>query len=192
MNLRSSPSTALQYLLHFVEPLHDAGLLTSYCANSGMLTLGLMTIIVEGVDQATRDEINGMSPRFVFAEGAVVHAHEEDERMDSAREICPVAVGELEEAVGWKGEEELSEALKLGVRDQVEHAHAKGLKVFYRVGKDRCVLPFPLVALALQLTRLATSTGSSLRKSRRTCAPRASTTFDRSTRPDTDDRPLVV
>jgi len=70
-----------------------------------------------------------MSPRFVFAAASI--AEEEDDKMEG-KEATPIAVGELGEAVGWDGESELSEEQKMRVRDQVDRAHAKGMKVFYR------------------------------------------------------------
>lgn len=120
---------SLQFLIHFVEPLHDASLLTTYCANSHLYTPGLITIVCADADAATREAINSMSPRFVFAAAPI--AEESDDKMEG-KETTPVAIGELGAAVGWDGQSELSEEQKLRVRDQVDCAHAKGRKVFYR------------------------------------------------------------
>ncbi|ORY91566.1 hypothetical protein BCR35DRAFT_298770 [Leucosporidium creatinivorum] len=127
VDFKTSPEMSLQFLIHFVDPLHDASLLTTYCANSHLFTPGLITIVCAGADAAMRETIHGMSPRFVFAAAPI----SEDDRMEG-KETTPVAIGELGEAVGWSGEGELSEDQKLKVRDQVDHAHAKGMKVFYR------------------------------------------------------------
>lgn len=128
VDFKTSPEVSLQFLIHFVDPLHDASLLTTYCANSHLLTPGLITIVCAGADAATREAINGMSPRFVFAAAPLV---EEDDTMEG-KEATPVAVGELGEAVGWNGAGELTEDQKLRLRDQVDRVHAKGVKVFYR------------------------------------------------------------
>lgn len=134
MNLKTSPEISLQYLLYSITPLYDASLLTSYCANADLLTPGMITIVCTGVNARTRDEINSISPRYVFAEGMLA---EEDDKMEG-REVTPVSIGDLKEAVGWSGEGQLSEEQKLRVREQVERAHAKGSKVFYR-SVERCV-----------------------------------------------------
>lgn len=133
VNLKTEPSISLQYLLYSITPLYDASLLTSYCANADLVSPGLVTIVCAGVDSKTREEINSISPRYVFAEGQLDDGQEEDDKMDGgSREVCPVTIGDLQQAVGWRGAGSLSEEQKLRVREQVERAHARGSKVLYR------------------------------------------------------------
>lgn len=115
-----------QFVLHALSPLLDASLLTSYCPNSNLVTPGLITVACTGSKVPT-EEIHSLVPRYVFYEASIA-----DENSDGwSKELTPLASGNLMEVTGWSGDRQITQEETERIRDQVERAHRKGIKVRY-------------------------------------------------------------
>ena len=120
-----------QFLLHFLTPLLDAGILTTYSPNGDVITPGLVTIACSSSTlEQLKDDMTVQAPRYIF--GA---ANVEDEHWQESwhRDLTPVASGTLAQNLGVEDPEaDLTNEQLAKTKDLVARAHKKGIKL--RIG----------------------------------------------------------
>lgn len=117
-----------QFLLHFLRPLFDASILTTYCPNADSITPGLVTVacsLSASTEQLAPDILH-QAPRFVFG---AADLHDGDESQWH-KELTPVVNGELVRLIGAdQFESELDSEQIERIKDLVARVHKKGMRL---------------------------------------------------------------
>ncbi|KAK4057934.1 hypothetical protein OIO90_001153 [Microbotryomycetes sp. JL221] len=130
LNLHTDPVMTFQFLLHYLTPLLDASLLTTFCPNSAALNQGLITVASTDATDVLKSEIANLTPRYVF-----LAAKLEDETSDWNKQICTIVTADIKEVIGddqkydKDGDEGLTNAQVSKVTDYVTRAHDQGAKL---------------------------------------------------------------
>ncbi|GAA5971924.1 hypothetical protein JCM11641_001571 [Rhodosporidiobolus odoratus] len=135
IRLHSPASISFPYLVDSLEPLHEALLLTTYCPNAGITTPALITVVSSdghGAELVPVEDLAAVAgPRFIYRDASVVDMAAKDASVHFSNELTPVAAGDLKEATGWDGRTALTEVERDRIRQQVEAAHKRHVKVRY-------------------------------------------------------------
>ncbi|KAM0788973.1 hypothetical protein ACM66B_003046 [Microbotryomycetes sp. NB124-2] len=131
LNLRTDPVTTFQFLLHYLLPLVDASLLTTYYANSAQTEQGLVTVACTDGQDALKAEVASLAPRYVFLAAML---DEEDRNWN--KEVCTFVTAEMSEVLGATTEDLASKGLSSEqaskITSLVERVHGRGAKL--RIG----------------------------------------------------------
>jgi hypothetical protein len=125
IDLKTDGAKTFPYVVKALQPLRDAGYLTSYDGES----VSSRPVTVIGTGNTPLNLVQGVQPRDYFWDGPIATLNTTYSNITS--EVSPIASGDFEAVFGEVRNTTLGESQLEKLRGQVQVAHSKGIKVRY-------------------------------------------------------------
>lgn len=114
---------ALPFILKAFQPLRSAGYLTTF--QNGTLTTSAVTVV--GTGNSPLEQVKALNPRDYFFDAPLTQLTDPSLNTTWDPTLSPVASTDYEEAVGWSGIGNVSEAQIANITKFVGDAHSRGI-----------------------------------------------------------------
>ncbi|KAI0080095.1 hypothetical protein K474DRAFT_394322 [Panus rudis PR-1116 ss-1] len=124
IDIKTDGVQALPAILKAFAPLREAGYLTTFV--NGTLTRSAVTVV--GTGNSPLEQVKALSPRDYFFDAPIMQLTDPSLNTTWDPTLSPIASGDYEEAVGWNGIGNISDAQLANLTRFANDAHERGIK----------------------------------------------------------------
>ncbi|KAI0034319.1 hypothetical protein K488DRAFT_45795 [Vararia minispora EC-137] len=124
VDIKTDGSEALPFILDALDPLREAGYLTTFANNT--LTESAVTVI--GTGNSPLDGVKALDPRDYFFDAPLAILNDTSTNTTWDATLSPIASTDYEAVVGWSGIGQINDTARNVILTLVSDAHTRGIR----------------------------------------------------------------